>query len=121
MSHRAPVPFAPVPPLAVGGALGAGMRWAALELVPDASAWVPVPTVVANVAGCLLLGLVWDGPPSPRRQLLVGVAGGSTTLSTLSLELAWHLDAGDITAAGVYLAVSLLVGVAGFRIGRQLA
>lgn len=108
-----------------GGAVGATVRWA-IATVIDAEPF-PWPTLVVNLVGCLVLGLVAfrDDASSRRHDLrhLVGVGfcGGLTTFSTLSVELAALLRSDDTTTAFVYLATSLVGGalavMAGLRLG----
>ena len=78
----------------LGGAFGAGARYAisgfALRLFGSS---FPFGTLVVNVAGSFLLGLVMEVgllsealSPNLRIALAVGVLGGFTTFSTFSYE-----------------------------------
>ena len=71
--------------VAVGGAIGALLRWELGELVPDGSGF-PWTTFAINVSGALVLALLpWSGPVRRRPRLALalgpGVLGGYTTLS----------------------------------------
>ena len=67
---------------------------------------IPAATLLVNVAGCLLGGLVlaWldtKGPSAPlwRSLLLTGFLGGLTTFSALGIELWQFLRAGRLDLA----------------------
>ncbi|MCF5964288.1 fluoride efflux transporter CrcB, partial [Xanthomonas perforans] len=78
------------------------------------------------VAGVLLVWLDARGPSSwPLRALLiVGVIGGLTTFSSLMMECLVFARTDRSTMIGIYLAVTLLAGlalvVAGARTGQWL-
>ncbi|MGY2127913.1 fluoride efflux transporter FluC [Blastococcus sp. SYSU DS0617] len=107
---------------ALGGALGALARWGAAEGLPhDAGGW-PWATLLVNVAGCLLLGLliglVGAGSPSWLRPFLgTGVLGGFTTYSAFAVETVQLTDAGRPGLAAGYVAASVLGGVAASALG----
>jgi CrcB protein len=101
-----------------GGVLGAAVRWAvqASAAVPAGFPWA---TFAVNVVGCLLLGgltsLVRARPhhrPLAGDLLGVGFCGGLTTMSTLAVELAAFGREDRMGLAALYLASSLVVGVA---------
>ena len=101
----------------VGGGLGSLGRWA-LTFVPwktVGEAGFPLATLVTNVAGAFLIGIVVPAAGlSPRTTLLLktGVCGGFTTFSTLALETGDLLERGAIGAAAAYLLLSFSLGVA---------
>lgn len=116
--------------VAAGGALGASGRYALQLLLPPEPAGVPWATLAANVAGCLLMGVLMvvllEGLAVPHRLLRpflgVGVLGGFTTFSAFVAEVDALARAGQAAAAGGYLAVTLLgsllavhAGIAGTR------
>ena len=116
--------------VAVGGALGAVTRYGLARLMPPAAAGFPVATLVVNLLGALALGLFlgWQDRTHRPEGLLqpfvaVGVLGGLTTFSTLSVEV---VDRGSHHASGTaasYLAATVLGGLvvvaAGARLGRR--
>lgn len=85
--------------IALGGALGALIRWGLalagrLARSDDDAVHVPWTTFVANMLACLLLGMVavtYSGAPGDGRQLAflllgTGVAGTASTMSAFALE-----------------------------------
>lgn len=112
-----------------GGGLGAAARYGVrLALPPDAAAF-PYATLIVNVGGSFLAGLVAGLlaggvtlSEETRLFLLVGVLGGFTTFSAFSVETVEHLMNGSaaIGAMNVLLSLLLCVGavVAGVFLGR---
>ena len=73
---------------ALGGALGALARWGVAEALPASPGGWPWATLLVNLTGCLLLGVLLavlaarsPEPAWPRPFLAVGVLGGYTTYS----------------------------------------
>ena len=106
--------------VAAGGAGGAGLRWAVVEAT-DAAGRFPWVTLLINVAGCLLLGLLRQRGASAKALLGTGFAGGLTTFSTLSVEVAGLLDDGHGSVALSYVVASLVAGVGAVLVGRRLS
>jgi CrcB protein len=86
--------------------------------VTPADAW-PWATFAVNMAGAALLGyfvtrLQERLPPSlyGRAFLGTGVCGALTTFSTVMVELAQMLEAGDVALAAGYTAASVAGGLA---------
>lgn len=91
----------------------------------DTLPWI---TVAINVAGSFALGLLVAAPwfsTEVRTALGVGFLGGFTTFSTFTVQAVLDVDAGEPGRAAVYLAVSIVAGLAaaaaGFALGRGLA
>lgn len=114
--------------VAAGGAAGAVSRYAITVAVGARD--LPVATLLINISGALLLGmlLAWSlrGPWSPEltRAVGVGFLGAYTTFSAFSWEIL-ALGRGDrLTAALVYAVGSVVLGVlaagVGYRIGQGL-
>ena len=102
----------------VGGGLGSLGRWA-LTFVPwktVGEAGFPLATLVTNVAGAFLIGVVVAAAPaaglSPRTTLLLktGVCGGFTTFSTFALETGDLLERGALGVAACLAAQALVAG-----------
>jgi fluoride exporter len=111
--------------IAFGSALGGVSRYlfgGALQRL--AGGTFPVGTLVVNVTGSFLLGVILryavDTPglsPEGRAMLTVGFCGGYTTFSTFSYETVALLEDGEWTRAGVYLAFSVLLSIAATFLG----
>lgn len=105
--------------VAFGGALGAVGRYAVglavAALAPEAFlGGFPVATLIANVFGCFVIGVLsalFEGPFAGRDHVrlfaVTGVLGGFTTFSTFSLETVQLLESGAWRMAGANAAVSL--------------
>ena len=118
--------------LVAGGAIpGALLRW---QLEGAGSAWAGglkgliAGDLVANLLGCLLLGLLLGRPRPAARLMLwggIGLCGSLTTFSSWMLELVRALDRGDAGASLKVLLISLVGGLVlmalGQWLGRQLA
>ncbi|MCU1691608.1 MAG: CrcB protein [Frankiales bacterium] len=109
--------------VAAGGAAGALARFGLGEALPATPSGLPVATLLANLLGCLLLGLLvgrYRRHPVLRPLLGTGVLGGFTTFSTLALQTDRLLDDRPAVALG-YLAATtaggLLLAAAGLRLG----
>jgi CrcB protein len=100
-----------------GGAVGSALRYAVSGAV--AMAAFPAGTLVVNVTGSLLIGLV-AGLAESRSLisaeawlfLVTGVLGGYTTFSAFSLETLLLLRGGQTTTAVTSAALQILLGVA---------
>lgn len=102
----------------IGGVLGAEARYGLARSLPHhASGW-PWATLLTNVAGCALIGVLMAaverrGLPLLLRSFLgVGVLGGFTTFSTYELDAFQLLHAHRVVIALGYLVVGVLVCVA---------
>ena len=106
-----------------GGFVGASARVALAESVAADPARWPWATLVANIAGALVLGYVAEKVRGDRRRLFLatGLCGALTTFSTLQLELLWMLDAGRWALAAGYVLASVALGLVAVAIGRALA
>jgi CrcB protein len=118
--------------VAAGGAVGSVARYLLSTLLQERSGGVfPVGTLVVNVTGSLLLGLLLryslDAPafsPEVRVLLATGFCGGYTTFSTFSYETARLMETGDYRRAVAYVVLSVGVSLAamfaGFAAARAL-
>jgi CrcB protein len=114
--------------LVAGGAIpGALLRWQ-LELVAKASGGslraITGADLLANLIGCLLIGMLLAQPPQRARLYLwggIGFCGSLTTFSSWMLELVRRLDHGQPLEAFLVLAVSVLGGLALVQLGYGLA
>lgn len=103
----------------LGGAAGAVARWAVADQV-EPSASFPVATFVVNIAGCLLLGLVFDrAGQSIQAAVGTGFCGGLTTFSTFAVEVVDLAERDDLGIAIAYLVASVVLGIAAVHAGRR--
>lgn len=116
----------PAPPLvlavAAAGAVGALARHAVAAALPAPAGGLPVATLLANLSGCLLLGLLVGRAPAAawvRPVLGTGLLGGWTTWSVLAVETDVLLAGAPAVAVG-YLLVSLVAGAGLARLGLRL-
>ena len=128
-----PAPLAATALVALGGGLGAALRYQFGRLVrhtlgAHATDVFPWATLGVNLVGSLAMGLLagWLArglPPGPwgseawRLGLGVGVLGGFTTFSAFSLELVLLAERGAWGLALAYAALSLLGGSLALGLG----
>lgn len=83
----------------------------------------PWPTLVANVLGCLLIGLFYslssrlEWSLETRLLLTTGLCGGFTTFSTFSNEGLSLLRDGHYSLFVLYLVLTLALGLAAVGLG----
>ncbi len=117
--------------VALGGAIGSSSRYLTSVLIERFSrSNFPYETLAANLAGCLLIGLLWGYfekiPLSNefRLFLFTGLLGGYTTFSTFARENVQYLKTGEPLLAVSYILISNLFGIvlvaAGFLIASHL-
>ena len=104
--------------VAIGGALGSVARFAIGHYGARHNERFPYATLIINVAGSFLLGLLVRYLPrtslSPELgfALTVGFCGGFTTFSTFSVEVARLVEGGAYARAAVYATASVLLSLA---------
>lgn len=116
----------------LGGGLGSVLRylisqlWKSCQSQGEATGSLmqfPWPTLMANVAGCLLIGLFyshsssWGLSPNTRLLLTTGLCGGFTTFSTFSYESLTLLRSGMYGTFALYLTLSLILGLLAVALG----
>lgn len=112
--------------VALGGAVGSLLRYL-LSLVIPKVAGFPWPTLIANVCGCLLIG-IFSGlfmkcggfSPNLKLFLITGFCGGFTTFSTFANENIALLQSGKVGMFVVYALTSFVVGLAACAAGLWL-
>ncbi|HEY5032312.1 MAG TPA: fluoride efflux transporter CrcB [Actinomycetes bacterium] len=115
----------------LGAAVGAPSRWLLDQAVQSRHRGVfPYGTMLINVAGSLLLGLLLGaqayGPAGPHLVSLAGTGfcGGFTTFSTFGYETVRLAEQGDRRAAVANtvgsLALGLLAAFAGWYLAKAL-
>ena len=121
------LPYVALPYVALGGAIGASLRYLAGYWIQRlGSDGFPVAILSINVLGSFLMGLCVValakhdmGQWAPF--LMAGVLGGFTTFSAFSLEAYSLFEKGEIGAAGVYILASVVVSIAGLALGVAVA
>ncbi len=110
--------------VAAGGVLGSLARWAIVIAIPWHPPSLPTATLVVNLLGCLLIGvlLTWwtEGIPPAwwvRPFAAVGIVGGFTTFSTVGVEGGRRVDAGALGMAVTYTLGSVILGLLLVHIG----
>ena len=118
--------------VALGSAVGGATRyWLAAYIQRTTGATFPLGTLVINVTGSFVLGLLLrfalDTPacsPALRLALTTGFCGGYTTFSTFSYETITLIEQGDWRRASLYVGLSvvasLVAAFAGVALAREL-
>lgn len=101
----------------LGGGMGSVCRYGVgAYMLKSVAVRFPLATLMANVLGCLLIGLLM-GYLSNRSAslwsllLVTGFCGGFTTFSTFSNETFQYFRQGLYTLAIGYMALSLFLGL----------
>jgi CrcB protein len=110
--------------VAMGGACGALSRWGVGELALKLGWGAPIGTLMANMAGCLLIGMAkaavdatgW-GSPELRVFVFTGFLGAFTTFSTFEADSFGLWKVGERGWAVAYLFGSVGGGLAMFLLG----
>jgi CrcB protein len=111
--------------VALGSAMGGVARYLLGGLFQRTTEGTfPIGTLVVNVTGSFLLGLLYryatDSAaitPEIRAMLTIGICGGYTTFSTFSYETVRLLEDGEITRALSYVGLSVVLSVGGAMLG----
>lgn len=110
--------------VALGGALGASLRFLAVQLIETPSGF-PIATLIVNLLGSFLIGVfyvlimektmlseLW------RPVLMAGFLGGLTTFSAFSLEAValfedgrWQMAMGYVVFSTVFCIVAAFSGI----------
>jgi CrcB protein len=106
--------------IAGGGAIGSVLRYLTSVVVNKYYAHVfPLATLLTNIIGCLLIGIFvgWLSKNQLSNSnlkwfLITGFCGGYTTFSAFGLENVSLLQNGNSGWAFLYIAASVIVGLA---------
>ncbi|GAA2723016.1 CrcB family protein [Actinocorallia aurantiaca] len=112
--------------IAVGGAIGALLRYLITEAMPGAQGGFPWGTLLVNVLACLLMGLLTTyllkgRPHAVAKPLLVtGYLGGFSTFSHLIDGIDSLARAGSWGLSVTYAVVSVVGGLIAIVVGLRL-
>jgi len=115
--------------IAAGGALGAVSRYGvSTSVYALAGKNFPYGTLVVNVLGSLLMGLLYvmmiermASSPEMRAVLLIGFLGSFTTFSTFSIETLLLIEQAELFKAGLNILLSVFSCLIATWIGILLA
>lgn len=112
--------------IALGGAIGSLLRSYVALRIEQRFHSAATGTLVINVLGCFLLGLLYQGVMSirtevaPRAFVITGILGGFTTFSAFGGQAFAFLQSGHRIQAIVYALGQMLIAVAAVAIGDWL-
>lgn len=102
----------------IGGFIGSVCRYLIGLLPVEADGGFPVKTLLINIAGSFLIGLITalavknkDMNEQLVLLLKVGVCGGFTTFSTFAYETTDLMKNGHAVTALIYVCTSIILGV----------
>ena len=110
---------------AAGGALGAASRFL-ISRLPLSGHGLPLPTFLANLIGCFLMGLIAAKAeargmePNVQIFLKTGFCGGLTTFSAFSAETVAMMEKGHMTTAILYVVATVAAGFIALYAGGQV-
>lgn len=110
-----------------GSFLGGAARYLICVVMKGAGKGFPWGTLLVNLAGCLLIGLIWGHFSKNCNEcsswylfLTIGVCGGFTTFSTFSKEALTMLQCGNYIGFISYIAISVFAGIGFVALGYTL-
>ena len=113
--------------IGAGSFLGGTARYLISIIMKGVSKGFPWATLVVNLVGCFLIGLLWgvfskNGTEGSNWALFltVGLCGGFTTFSTFSKEALVMLQSGNVWGFAGYVAISVVAGIALVALGYLL-
>jgi len=110
--------------VALGGLIGAMARYGVGLLLPHMAGTFPLGTLLINVVGGFLIGVLIDAVaarPLLRPFAVTGILGGFTTFSTYAVDAEQLLAAGRLATAGAYLVGTLAGALAATWLGLTAA
>lgn len=113
----------------LGGASGSMLRYAVQKIFQvQTAATFPTGTLLVNIAGCLLIGILWSlvsrsftWNDEMKLLLMTGFCGGFTTFSAFTLEGIGLLKENKTALFFIYLTASVVGGLLATFIGIRIA
>jgi CrcB protein len=103
----------------IGGGVGACLRWLlTVAINTHTNSSFPFGTLVVNLLGCLLIGLLAGffehlrAPTELTLFIITGILGGFTTFSSFGLETVRLLRSQHFLSAAIYVVTSNVAGLA---------
>ncbi len=113
--------------VALGGAIGAMLRYGTgLAVLRLAGPGFPLGVLAVNIVGSFLMGLFAVYAFHREMQhlnplVMTGLFGGFTTFSAFSLEAFTLYERGQVTAAALYVGLSVVLSIAALILGVWMA
>jgi CrcB protein len=114
--------------VALGGSLGACLRYAVSMLLNKAPSFIPLGTLASNVMAGFLIGFIIGVerrttalPAHLKALLTTGFLGGLSTFSTFSLETVNLLKSGHYGAMAANVGLNVLLSLGSVIAGMALA
>lgn len=102
----------------LGSGLGGVLRYGVSRLIPASAGVFPWATLIVNLVGCFLIGLIYGAvdsgvlrlDDSTKLFITTGLCGGLTTFSTFTHENYLLFQAHAFGTVALYAGISLLAG-----------
>lgn len=113
----------------IGGALGSVARfWVGSAMAGRFGTRFPYGTFLINITACLIIGFSIEYlgqhvelTPAWRYLVPIGFVGAYSTFSTFEWEIFSNLQLGAFLLAGLYLCLSILLGLLAVWLGVSMA
>lgn len=104
------------------GILGVWSRALADHLLIKNIQDFPLPTLIVNIIGCFLIGLITSHPKLSdpiKSGMIIGFCGGLTTFSSFIFQID-QLSIKNITVCMTYLILSIILGLAALKLAQRI-
>lgn len=113
----------------LGGGIGSMLRYVSQRFADKLyPIYFPLGTFAVNIIGCFLIGIFWgisfksfDANENWKLFLMTGLCGGFTTFSAFTLEGIGLLKEQKTGLFFLYVAASILVGLAATYLGMKIS